>query len=41
MVKKSGVTPATGRSVVEPDDELVAVTRTGDEQILYDILTGV
>ncbi len=41
MVKKSGVTLPTGRSVVEPEDELVAVTPTGDEQILYDILTGV
>jgi len=27
--------------VVEPEDELVAVTQEGDEQILYDILTGV
>jgi len=26
---------------VEAEDELVAVTPTGDEQILYDILTGV
>ena len=41
IVKKSGVTLPTGRSVVEPEDELVAVTPTGDEQILYDILTGV
>ena len=41
MVKKSGATLPTGRSVVEPEDELVAVTPTGDEQIIYDILTGV
>ena len=41
MVKKSGATLPTGRSVVEPEDELVAVTPEGNEQILYDILTGV
>jgi trk system potassium uptake protein TrkA len=41
MVKKSGATLPTGRSVVEPDDELVAVVPEGEEQILYDILTGV
>ncbi|MAF38789.1 MAG: portal protein [Chloroflexi bacterium] len=41
MVKKTGATLPTGRSVVEPEDELVAVTLEGDEQILYDILTGV
>ena len=41
MIKKDGATLPTGRSVVEPNDELVAVTPEGDEQILYDILTGV
>ena len=41
MVKKSGATLPTGRSVVEPSDELVAVVPEGEEQILYDILTGV
>ena len=41
MVKRNGATLPTGRSVVEPEDELVAVTQEGDEQILYDILTGV
>jgi trk system potassium uptake protein TrkA len=41
MVKKTGATLPTGRSVVEPEDELVAVTPEGDEQILYDLLTGV
>jgi len=41
MVKKTGATLPTGRSVVEAEDELVAVTPEGDEQILYDILTGV
>ena len=41
MVKKGGATLPTGRSVVEPEDELVAVVPDGEEQILYDILTGV
>ena len=41
MIKRDGATLPTGRSVVEPNDELVAVTSAGDEQILYDILTGV
>ena len=41
MVKKTGATLPTGRSVVEAEDELVAVTPEGNEQILYDILTGV
>jgi trk system potassium uptake protein TrkA len=41
MIKKSGATLPTARTVVEPEDELVAVTPTGEEQILYDILTGV
>ena len=41
MIKKGGATLPTGRSVVEPEDELVAVVPEGEEQILYDILTGV
>ena len=41
MVKKGGATLPTGRSVVETEDELVAVVPEGEEQILYDILTGV
>ena len=41
MIKRTGATLPTGRSVVEADDELVVVTPAGDEQILYDILTGV
>ncbi len=41
MVKKTGATVPNGRSVVEAEDEIVAVTPEGDEQILYDILTGV
>jgi len=41
MVKKGGATLPTGRSVVGPEDELVAVVPEGEEQILYDILTGV
>lgn len=41
MVKKTGATLPNSRSVVEADDEIVVVTPAGDEQILYDILTGV
>ena len=41
IVKKTGATLPTGRSVVEAEDELMTVTPEGDEQILYDILTGV
>ena len=41
MVKKTGATLPNGRSVVEAEDEIVAVPLEGDEQILYDILTGV
>jgi trk system potassium uptake protein TrkA len=41
MVKKAGANLPTGRSVVEPEDELVAVVPEGEDQILYDILTGV
>ncbi len=41
VVKKGGAELPDSRSVVESDDELIAVTPTGDEQILYDILTGV
>ena len=41
IVKKTGATLPTGRSVLEAEDELVTVTPEGDEQILYDILTGV
>ena len=41
VVKKGGADLPDSRSVVESEDELVAVTPTGDEQILYDILTGV
>ena len=41
MMKKTGATLPNGRSVVEAEDEIVAVTPEGDEQILYDILTGV
>ena len=41
VVKKSGAELPDSRSLVEPEDELVAVTPIGDEQILYDILTGV
>ena len=41
MVKKTGAALPSSRSLVEADDEIVAVTPEGDEQILYDILTGV
>jgi len=41
VVKKGGAQLPGDGLVLEPDDELVAVTRTGDEQTLYDILTGV
>ena len=41
VVKRGHATLPTGQIMVEADDELVAVTSTGDEQLLYDILTGV
>ena len=41
VVKKGGVELPSDILVLEAEDELVAVTRTGDEQTLYDILTGV
>ena len=41
VVKKGGVQLPSDVLVLEAEDELVAVTRTGDEQTLYDILTGV
>jgi len=41
VIKKSGAALPTDGLVLEADDELVAVTMTGDEQTLYDILTGV
>ncbi len=41
IVKRSGPELPSDGTLLELDDELVAVTRTGQEQILYDILTGV
>ena len=41
VIKNSGATLPTDGLVLEAEDELVAVTMTGDEQTLYDILTGV
>ena len=41
IVKKGHASLPAGPTVVEADDELVAVTSVGDEQVLYDILTGV
>ena len=41
VVKKNGpVLPSEGL-LLEAEDELVAVTRTGEEQVVFDILTGV
>ena len=41
VVKKGGAQMPTDGLVLEADDELVAVTRTGQEQVLYETLTGV
>ena len=41
VVKKGAAELPSDALVLEPEDELVAVTRTGQEQVLYDILTGV
>ena len=41
VIKNSGATLPTDGLVLEAEDELVAVTMTGDAQTLYDILTGV
>lgn len=41
VVKKGGAQMPTDGLVLEADDELVAVTRTGHEQVLYETLTGV
>ena len=41
VIKRTGPELPTGNLVLEADDELVAVTMTGDEQTLYDVLTGV
>ena len=41
IVKKGQASLPAGQIMVEADDELVAVTTTGDEQVVYDILTGV
>ena len=41
VVKKGGAELPSDALVLEPEDELVAVTRTGQEQVVYDILTGV
>ncbi len=41
VVKKGGAELPSDGLVLEPEDELVAVTPTGQEQVLYDILTGV
>ena len=40
VVKKGGAEIPNEGLVLEANDELVAVTRTGQEQVLYDILTG-
>ncbi len=41
VVKKGGAQMPNDGLVLEADDELVAVTRTGQEQVLYETLTGV
>lgn len=41
VVKRGQATLPSGQLLLEADDELIAVTTTGDEQLLYDILTGV
>ncbi|MBQ10654.1 MAG: portal protein [Planctomyces sp.] len=41
VIKNDGAALPTDGMVLEAEDELVAVTMTGDEQTLYDILTGV
>ena len=41
VIKNRGAALPTDGMVLEAEDELVAVTMTGDEQTLYDILTGV
>jgi trk system potassium uptake protein TrkA len=41
VVKKTGAQLPSNHMVLEPDDELVAVTPTGEEQTIYDILTGI
>jgi len=41
IVKKGHASAPAGQIIVEADDELVAVTSTTDEEVLYDILTGV
>ena len=41
VIKKDDAKLPTNGLVLEAEDELLAVTMTGDEQTLYDILTGV
>lgn len=41
LVKKGRAELPANHSIIESDDELVAVTSIGDEHVLYDILTGV
>ena len=40
VIKTAGAELPSGGLVLEAEDEVVAVTPTGDEQTLYDILTG-
>ena len=41
VVKKGGADLPSNHYLVEAEDEIIAVTSSGDEQLLYDILTGV
>jgi Trk K+ transport system NAD-binding subunit len=40
VIKKDGARLPAHDLVLEAEDELLAVTMTGDEQTLYDIFTG-
>ncbi len=41
LIVKKGRADLPSNHLVEAEDELIAVTSSGDEQLLYDILTGV
>ena len=41
IVKREGASLPSSRYLVDAEDELIAVTSNDDEQLLYDILTGV
>ena len=41
VVNKDRTAPPSGNYLVQAEDELITVAASGDEQIIYDILTGV